>query len=321
MRIQRFHGRNLEDALLRARAAHGEHALVLGHEVLAGGQVTVAVGDPSAPADPAQLLRPRPPARPASAPVAEELPGWTEIERRLARSGASAQLTRRVREAVRASGQTGVYAIDAAARALGELLPAAASPRTREGARLLAFVGPAGAGKTTTLSKLALRLSGAGRRIALVALDHVRPGAVLQLAGLSRRLGAPLVAPRDEAELGRALAGFGDRDAVLIDTAGRGANAPAGLALPAACERYLVLAANASARSLESSLAAHAAGKPSAVVLTKLDETSETAVALERAADAQLRPIFLCDGQDLGAHLHRPEPELVADLVLRGRIA
>lgn len=321
MRIQRFHGRNLEDALLRARAAHGEHALVLGHEVLAGGQVTVAVGDPNAPADPTQLLRPRPPARVPTAPAGEELPGWAEIERRLARSGASAQLAQRVREAVRASGQTGVYAIDAAARALGELLPGASSPRTGAGAHVLAFVGPAGAGKTTTLSKLALRLAGAGRRIALVALDHVRPGAVLQLAGLSRRLGVPLVAPTGEPELARALAGCGDRDAVLIDTAGRGANAPGGPALPEGCERYLVLAANASARSLESALAAHAAARPSAVVLTKLDETSETAVALERAADAGLRPIFLCDGQELGAHLHRPEPELVADLVLRGRIA
>jgi flagellar biosynthesis protein FlhF len=321
MRIQRFHGRNLEDALLRARAAHGENALVLGHEVLAGGQVTVAVGDPNAPSDPAQLLRPRPQLRAARAPESEELPGWAEIERRLARAGASPQLSQRVREAVRASGQTGVYAIDAAARALGELLPAALSPRTREGAHLLAFVGPAGAGKTTTLSKLALRLSGAGRRIALVALDHVRPGAVLQLAGLSRRLGVPLAAPADEAELGRALTGFGDRHAVLIDTAGRGASAPAGPALPESCERYLVLAANASARSLESALALHAPARPSAVVLTKLDETSETAVALERSAAVALRPIFLCDGQELGAHLHRPEPELVADLVLRGRIA
>ena len=64
-----------------------------------------------------------------------------------------------------------------------------------------------------------------------------------------------------------------------------------------------------------------AAAAPTALVLTKLDETAQPAPALEFAASAGLPTAFLCDGAEISRHLHRTTPERVADLFLRGRIA
>ena len=87
--------------------------------------------------------------------------------------------------------------------------------------------GVNGTGKTTTIGKLAQRLSGEGKRVMLVAGDTFRAAAVEQLTIWGERAGAPVVARPDGGDpaglafdaLERARAeGI---DVLLIDTAGR----------------------------------------------------------------------------------------------------
>jgi fused signal recognition particle receptor len=89
------------------------------------------------------------------------------------------------------------------------------------------FVGVNGSGKTTSIAKLAWRLRGDGKRVALAAADTFRAAAIEQLRLWGERIDVPVVAQRIGADPGAvafdALAAAESRglDAVLVDTAGR----------------------------------------------------------------------------------------------------
>jgi hypothetical protein len=104
--------------------------------------------------------------------------------------------------------------------------PAARGSRGSRGARprLIALVGPTGAGKTTTIAKLATSALAFGhQRVGLLGLDGYRVGAVEQLATYAELAGLPLATATSEAELAPALARLADCEVVLIDTPGHAA--------------------------------------------------------------------------------------------------
>lgn len=320
MRIQRMRGRDLVEVLERAARELGPEALVLSREPAPGGGVTVALGVPAAP------LAPR---------AEREDPGLRDVRRLLERNGASRELVERVLRAVGSSGRKGAFAIDAAAELLGRTIAAAPSPRARGRdalAPVLAFVGPTGVGKTTTLAKLAARLVRAGRRVALTAMDGGSVGARAQLEAYGRLLQAPVRHAADSEQLARAVVASRGVDLVLVDTSGRSprdAQALRDLARELggarehspALDVYLTLPATSGRAALDEALLGFGPAAPTALVLTKLDETSQPAPALEFASAAGLPTALLCDGAEIARHLHRTTPELVADLFLRGRIA
>ncbi len=87
-------------------------------------------------------------------------------------------------------------------------------------------VGLQGAGKTTTVAKLAKSLIRQGRRPLLVACDVYRPAAIKQLQVLGDQVGVPVFAmgqdnPVDIAPASLDYARTNNRDVVIIDTAGR----------------------------------------------------------------------------------------------------
>src|SRR4029077_12967891 len=83
------------------------------------------------------------------------------------------------------------------------------------------FVGPPGAGKTTTIAKIAAQeRARGGRRLGLVAADGFRVGAVEQLRTYAEVIGAPFRVARNTDDLSRELERR-NRLPVLVDTAGR----------------------------------------------------------------------------------------------------
>jgi fused signal recognition particle receptor len=88
-------------------------------------------------------------------------------------------------------------------------------------------VGVNGTGKTTTIGKLAAKLSGEGRKILVCAADTFRPAAIEQLAVWAERSGTELIKSKlgadPSAVLHDALSAAAARgsDMVIIDTAGR----------------------------------------------------------------------------------------------------
>ena len=249
------------------------------------------------------------------------------------KSGLSRRFVEQVCARVARNGYKGMFAIDGAARVLGRLFPVADSPklsRLEGGVRVIALVGPTGVGKTTTLAKLGLRLLQAGRRMAFATLDTYRVGAEDQLRTYAELLETPLFVAADAAELADAIVRQRGSEVILLDTTGRSprdANNLEQLARDVACagepavlDTYLVLSSTTAARSFDAAYAAFRVTRPGGLVLTKLDESAAPGAALERALPTRLGIAFLCDGQDVTGHLHRPRPDHFADLCLRGRI-
>jgi fused signal recognition particle receptor len=96
-----------------------------------------------------------------------------------------------------------------------------------EGPTVFLIVGINGVGKTTTIAKLAHRLTRQGRRVLIAAGDTFRAGAVEQLRRWSERVGCDFVgseAGRDPAAVAFDALERGvetGADVVIIDTAGR----------------------------------------------------------------------------------------------------
>jgi fused signal recognition particle receptor len=96
-----------------------------------------------------------------------------------------------------------------------------------EGIQVIMVVGVNGTGKTTTVGKIAAKLSGVGQKVLVCAADTFRPAAIEQLTVWAERSGADLVKSRigsdPSAVLHDALSAAAARetDTVIIDTAGR----------------------------------------------------------------------------------------------------
>ncbi len=87
-------------------------------------------------------------------------------------------------------------------------------------------VGLQGAGKTTSVAKLATTLIKQGRRPLLVACDIYRPAAIKQLQVLGEQIGAPVFSmgesnPVDISKASVEYARGNNRDIIILDTAGR----------------------------------------------------------------------------------------------------
>jgi flagellar biosynthesis protein FlhF len=178
---------------------------------------------------------------------------------------------------------------------------------------VLAIVGPTGAGKTTTIAKLAARwcMRYGSQDLALVSIDDYRIGARDQLLTYARILGAPMHAANSGRDLSRVLERLKSKKLVLIDTAGMGPRDVrlqeqlAALQLGAARARVLLaLPAQGEGHALDEIVRAFAPAAPVACVLTKVDEAASLGGVLSAALRHRLKIAYVCDGQRVPEDLH-----------------
>lgn len=177
---------------------------------------------------------------------------------------------------------------------------------------VIALVGPTGAGKTTTIAKLAARwcLKHGSRDLALVSTDGYRIGAREQLMTYARILGAPMYTANSGRELTRVLARLKSKKLILIDTAGMGPRDVrlkeqlAALQLAARAHVLLALPAHGEAQALEEIVKSFSSVSPTACVLTKVDEAASLGAVISTALRHHLRIAYLCNGQRVPEDLH-----------------
>ncbi len=189
------------------------------------------------------------------------------------------------------------------------------APAAAPGRRVLAVVGPAGAGKTAAIAGVAIAHATAGRTVACLAVDPSDGGAALEsmladanvmvaavaAKDLGKVCGSGAVKAEDDAQLAAAV---GRADLVLIDTpaawAGADGLAPLGKALKAAGvdETHLALRAGTAA-----TVGAELAGglqplRPDRLLLTGAGETAHVGGALDVAIRCALPLGYVADGPD-----------------------
>jgi flagellar biosynthesis protein FlhF len=204
---------------------------------------------------------------------------------------------------------------------LSKRLPIAPLDPIEEGG-VIALIGPTGAGKTTTIAKLASRFlqRHAARDVALVTTDTIRVGGREQLHSYGRQLGIAVHEADSDATLQQVLERLCDYKLVLIDTAGMGQRDRAltaqlhWLRTSRVVRSLLVLPANAHFSDLDEVVRRFAGADPQGVILTKLDETGRFGSALSVVVDHRLPITWVTDGQRVPDDLHRAN---AASLVLR----
>ena len=226
-------------------------------------------------------------------------------------------LIERLRERVRrsdlaAGGRLRQLLIEEVEKVLAET-PA---PQRAEGPRIVLVVGVNGAGKTTSIAKLARRELAAGRRVLLAAADTFRAAAIEQLALWGERLGVEVVrqaAGSDPAAvvfdaLQAAKARRVDR--LIVDTAGRLHNKEHLMAELAkirrvvdreaagwAVETLLVLDATTGQNALAQALAFLATAQVDGLLLAKLDGTAKGGMVVAVARELRLPVLYLGVGE------------------------
>ncbi|MBO3275756.1 flagellar biosynthesis protein FlhF [Pseudomonas schmalbachii] len=234
----------------------------------------------------------------------QQRPKQANLWRRLQRMGLPAELSRQLLEQV-----AGIADPRQAWRMLlAHLTRAVETPEDDplEQGGVVALVGPAGMGKTTTLAKLAAQyvLKYGSQSLALVGMDGYRLGAQEQIRTLGRILDVSVTLVDPGQSLLQAVAPLLARKRlVLIDTAGLQASDPAlrmqleALAAQSLKVRnYLVLATTSQSQVLKSAWHAYRHCGLAGCILTKLDEAGSLGESLALAISQRLPVAYLADG-------------------------
>lgn len=176
---------------------------------------------------------------------------------------------------------------------------------------VFALVGPTGAGKTTTIGKLAARyvLQHGADKVALITTDTYRIAAHDQLRSLARILRVPVRVVDEANPLDAVLRSLRHCSLVLIDTAGFRHGDPhlkaqlKALADQQMVKTYLVMSCNSQAQMLKASIHAYGAARLQGCILTKLDETASIGEALGVVMQNRLPVAYTTDGQDIPKNL------------------
>ncbi len=177
-----------------------------------------------------------------------------------------------------------------------------------------AIVGPTGVGKTTTTAKLAARcvVRYGADRLALLTTDGYRIGAQEQLRIYGRILGVPVFVVRDGEDLRRTLADLRDKHMVLIDTVGMSqrdrmvAEQAAMLMRSGEVNRLLLLNAGCRGDTLDDVVRAYAGEDLAGCIVTKVDEATALAPALDCIVRHGLTLSYVANGQRVPEDLHLP---------------
>lgn len=188
--------------------------------------------------------------------------------------------------------------------------------------RVIALVGPPGAGKSLTLAKIAAQAALVeGRQVALIGCDGHRMGASATIEAVAEAIGTPCVCASTPAELAAAAGSFIDRELVLIDTAGQSVRDAAGftrlreLLTAADAEAHLVVSADMRALELDAVLQAYRRISPQSITFTRVDEALAYGGLFSVVCVSDLPLLYLCAGRQIPDDIEVATPQRIAALV------
>lgn len=248
------------------------------------------------------------------------------VEKRLASEGTGGMVAGIRRPASLSARQAG-EALAAELESRIRVSPGLSAGEASSGPAVVALVGPPGAGKTTTLVKLAAVYGVTARRpTQLLSMDTWRIAAAEQLRCYAAILGAGFQACETTGALAQALEEHRHKGLILIDTPGFGPRDSSFsqdlarfLASRPDIETHLVLSSSAKSADLSAVTERFLEFRPARLLFTRLDETATYGAVLNEACRTGLPVSFLTFGQEIPEDLEAATQAAIAGLLLEGR--
>lgn len=218
--------------------------------------------------------------------------------------------------------------LDKLAQRLLRSLQAPLDPVSSQKPELIACIGPTGVGKTTTLAKMAAagRLEH-GRSVSIISLDHYRVGAADQWQRYGKLMGIAVFSPKGPRELEEILT-TNTSDLLLVDTPSVGASEDASmrafseLAHKARRSTHVLLLLPAWLRGTDAEriVGRYEHMSPTALGITKLDESPTLGGVVQAAIGGSLPISYLSRGPRVPEHLETAKIEhIVGELMTKAR--
>ncbi len=196
--------------------------------------------------------------------------------------------------------------------------------------KVIAFIGPTGVGKTTTIAKIAAAETFNKKKVAIITVDTYRIAAIEQIKIYAKIIGIPVDVVLTPEELRVTIEMHRDKDVILIDTAGRSHKNDTQLLevseffnpLSRFCdsgemETHLVLGVNADERNIEDTIDRFkAVTSIDRLLFTKLDEAGIFGVIYNQSLRTGIPLSYFTTGQKVPEDIEAATPERVADLIL-----
>src|SRR6056297_315909 len=174
--------------------------------------------------------------------------------------------------------------------------------------KIIAFIGPTGVGKTTTIAKLAAKFAlEKDLEVGMVTADTYRIAAVQQLETYSDIMNIPLKVVYSEKELKEVINGkFEDFDLIFLDTAGSSWTDKMQLGRlknftdkDLVTETHLLISLNTKTEDINKILDNFSTLEPDKIILTKVDEASKYGDIINLRNKYNLPYSYITYGQDV----------------------